>query len=126
MKAIVTAIGQYNGAPAFEYEVREDDDRLLGFDYVIIHPHAGETWDDLAGFMEHTYLPVRLTKWALTDGDSRAARREVRIGGVRLANTDAPEVSGGKPQQGHRPSVSMTREQAEERQRGAKGGSDGN
>lgn len=118
MKAAVTAIGQYNGVPAFEYEIRDDDDSVLAFDYVIIHPHEGETWDDLAGFMEHIYLPKRAAKWALTEAEARKTRREVRTGGYRLANTDAPDVAGGKPSQRHRPAVSMNREEAQSRRAG--------
>jgi hypothetical protein len=113
MKAVVTQIGQYNGAPAFEYEVREDDDTVLAFDYVIIHPHEGESWDDLAAMVEVTFLPKRLAKWVASgDEASRNARRERRTGGKRLPAGDAPLIGNAQPSGRHRVSASLSGSQA--------------
>lgn len=109
MKAVVTNVGAYNGVPAFEYEIREDDDTMLAVDFVIIHPHAGETWEDLAGFMERSFLPKRAAKWALSNADQRAGRREARTGGRRLNKKSAPPALGG---QIGMPSVTVTASEA--------------
>lgn len=120
MKGEVSATGSYNGAPAFEYEIRDDAGQLLGVDIVILHPKEGESWDDLAAFVRDSFLPARARKWALSEKETdREQRRERRIGGKRLAelpmaSTAAPAINGARPTRSHRVSVSVTKTQAEE------------
>src|SRR3972149_1624094 len=74
MQAVVTGIGGYGGAPAFEYELRDDAGALLAVDFVVVHPLPGETWDDLAALAE-SFLRRRAAKWALSETAAQRARR---------------------------------------------------
>src|SRR3972149_2410658 len=73
MQAVVTSIGQYGGAPAFEYEIREESGALVAVDFVVVHAHEGEGWPEGEGG------EIRL-------GGSRR-------GGVARASLRAPELA---------------------------------
>lgn len=117
MQAVVTAIGGYNGVPAFEYEVRDPGGRVQAFDFVIIHPHEGETWDDLADFVRD-FIARRAALWALSNTPAKRRRRqELLSGGVRLWSTtggtiEAPELAGERPSFRHWPAVDVSEEAA--------------
>ena len=123
MQAVVTSVGGYGGAPAFEYEVRDDPSpgsgqaaaALLAVDFVVVHPLPGETWDDLAALAE-SFLRRRAAKWALSEtAAQRARRRESRTGGRRLAELGSPElplVGGAPPQATHLVAVALTTAEA--------------
>src|SRR3990172_10779174 len=120
MQAVVTGICGYGGAPAFEYELRDDAGALLAVDVVVVHPLPGETWDDLAALAE-SFLRRRAAKWALSEtAAQRARRRESRTGGRRLAELGSPElplVGGAPPQATHLVAVALTTAEALARQR---------
>lgn len=116
MQGVVTAISSYNGAPAFEYEIRDDGGAVLAMDYVVVHPKDGETWDDLASLVQNTFLPKRVAKWALTPAEQRSQRREARLGGNRLSvnekTASAPQVAAQTPSAKHLVSIALTPTQA--------------
>lgn len=100
MIATVVQIGAYNGAPAFEFELKAGD-RFLGADVVFLHPHAGETWDDLTRFVEQIYLPDLLSKLAEEGFNPRPVKTQ------RLGKDKAPALQGERPGRRHRVSVAL-------------------
>jgi hypothetical protein len=99
IEAAVVRIGSYRGAPAFEYELREDG-TLLAADFVVLHPLEGETYDDLVAFVS-AYLAERVREWgAVRDRRSLA---ELRTGARIPARADAApvKVADGLPAERH-------------------------
>ena len=95
MQAVVTSIGQYGGAPAFEYEIR-DAEGLVAVDFVVVHPGPGEGWPEVEAIVL-AFLRRRAAKHELTEPSERGRRREIRLGGRRLsevarASLRAPEL----------------------------------
>ena len=112
MQASVTAIGTYNSVPAFEYEIRDDVGNLMGFDLVIVHPRADETWDDMAAFAQQ-FLRKRAMWWELAP----VQQRETRLGGKRLTeyvkgSATAPRLNGTRVAAKHRVTVTVTKAEA--------------
>lgn len=89
VKAVISARGTYNGAPCFEYEIQDEGGNVLAFDFV-----HGRGIDE--AFVLGVFLPKRLAKWAL----SATARRESRVGGIRLRATTSGEVADESRQSG--------------------------
>jgi len=97
MQAVVTSIGQYGGAPAFEYEIREESGALVAVDFVVVHAHEGEGWPEVEAVVL-AFLRRRAAKHELTEPSERGRRREIRLGGRRLgevarASLRAPELA---------------------------------
>jgi hypothetical protein len=118
MQASVTAIGSYRGAPAFEYEIRDDAGDVLAVDVVVVHALEGEGWDDLAAVVRG-FLGRRAAKWALSERDGAAMlrRRESRTGGfllLQLAGGDgqAPLLRGSSPRAEHLVVAEVSRDEA--------------
>jgi hypothetical protein len=112
MQATVTLIGQYNGAPAFEYEVQNELGSLEAVDFVVVHPRPGETWDDLVKLVRDSFLRTRTAQWEKASPEERAQMLEKRLGGLRLGVVDkgsatAPDVSGSKPSARHLADVNL-------------------
>lgn len=113
MQAAVTTIGQFNGAIAFEYEIRDDLGSVQVADFVVVHPATDETWDDLAGLVGG-FLRRRAVKWTLAASpdhlrEKRHGRRLAQsVGGSRAE----PRIGNVPPQPRHRVSVSVTAEEA--------------
>jgi len=96
MQAVVTVVGQYGGAPAFEYEIR-DAEGLVAVDFVVVHAHEGEGWPEVEAIVL-AFLRRRAAKHELTEPSERGRRREIRLGGRRLgevarASLRAPELA---------------------------------
>src|SRR3989304_1159486 len=66
MQAVVTVVGQYGGAPAFEYEIREESGALAAVDFVVVHPGPGEGWAEGGG--GGRAVPARARGEARADG----------------------------------------------------------
>src|SRR3972149_4085097 len=97
MQAVVTSIGQYGGAPAFEYEIREESGALVAVDFVVVHAHEGEGCPEVEAVVL-AFRGGRAAKHELTEPSERGRRREIRLGGRRLgevarASLRAPELA---------------------------------
>ena len=104
MQAVVTVVGQYGGAPAFEYEIRDPSagsgqagGALVAVDFAVVHAGPGEGWREVEAIVL-AFLRRRAAKHELTEPSERGRRREIRLGGRRLgevarASLRAPELA---------------------------------